>query len=68
MPYGGVEILSRSQFDAVFRDGETLEGMKGAAAALGERCGCGVIFVGADSIYVRFTRKQRLSELSQGAP
>ena len=58
MPFGGVEVLSHSQFTALFREEETSDRMKGAAASLGERCGCGVLFIGGDDIYVRFTRKQ----------
>lgn len=67
MPLGGVEILSRDHFEAVFRDERTMDAMKGAAAALGERCGCGVMFVGMDAIYVRFTRKQSAMEVRRSS-
>jgi hypothetical protein len=57
MPPGGVDVLTRAEFDTLFALEATLEEMKDAALALGERCGCEVTFVGTDEMYVRFTRK-----------
>jgi hypothetical protein len=56
MPFGGVELLTREQFHLIFAAEQTLDAMKRAAIRLAERCGCGVMFIGADSTFARFTR------------
>lgn len=56
---GGVELLTRERIDYIFA-GSTLEQQKLEVVSLGEKCGCGVMFVGTDNIFVRFTRKQDL--------
>ena len=58
MPPGAVEVLTQAQFDGTFAREPTLDGRKRAALALGERCGCAVVFVGSESMFVRFTRRQ----------
>jgi hypothetical protein len=57
MPSGGVEVLTRSQFEKMFPQQTTMEARKEAAVAFGERCRCDVAFVGGDDMYVRFTRR-----------
>ncbi len=56
MPLGGVELLTREQFHFTFAAEQTFEGMKRAATALAERCGCRIMFVGAEAVFARFTR------------
>lgn len=58
LPFGGVELQTQAQFDRTFRVGADLDQRKAAAVALGERCGCRVLFIGTDNIFVRFTRRQ----------
>lgn len=58
MPPGGVAVLSQAHFGRIFGSERSLEARKREAVVLGERCGCGVLFIGTDDIFVRFTRRQ----------
>ncbi|HEV7251946.1 MAG TPA: hypothetical protein VGN97_02440 [Mesorhizobium sp.] len=58
MEPGWTEVLSRVGFDTTFQAEAMMEDRKRSAALLAERCGCSVIFIGEDTIFARFTRKQ----------
>ena len=61
---GESEVLSRHDLDQVFRDGDTLDRRKLAAAELAESKSCRVLFTGADMMYVVFTRRQTRRDLN----
>ena len=64
---GEAEVLTRAQFDQVFgRRNASPDEQKLAAAELGERKGCRVLFTGQEAIYAIFTRRQRRGELRLG--
>jgi hypothetical protein len=62
LPLGGVELLTKAQFQQEFADQVTLPEMKEAAIALGERYSCRVLFFGQEHAFVSFTRTHTRSE------
>ena len=62
---GETEVLSRHEFDDVFKGGDpSLDERKLAVAELAESKGCRVLFTGADTMYVVFTRRQTRRDLN----